>query len=519
MTLAFTLDSSAITSSGGPSSVTVQLAAGTLADVAATRQCVAGTTPHYTADCLVGTGSGSDTLKIPLTFTAYLVPPTQPGDIAGVDLVTGKANSKLAHAEVSVAQLTSGGVVADLTIDLSSLGLLTRTITGLTVNINATVNGHPFTRMPSTGQPAAPSVLSVVYGSGPKAMTETTSASPDITPSGASTLRYAPKVHGTVTRDSGDAGVSLTATVMQAADEAASSSAALTIGSGVVSPNLAAAVALLNSGSAVGAASVVSPLIPGALHGRAFLTGSIAAPALTIRFPPPFPLTLVGMINVFNNSFTFSGLPDVPLTKLTVTLNGGSTALLQANCATVNGTLTGGFIGQNGKRAHSQQMLSVIGCPGARRVGAPKLTGGSVSGLETGHARLRFKVTHGVNAPNIASISVGLPRGLSFRHMAVVKHRRCDSRGKCTTMLSVSGLSLSGGSVGAARVEAGRFVVMFKKPAKSVLLTISRPLLAESTALKKKARQHKLKALAMRVRVTDARRHASPMLVRKLKLR
>jgi hypothetical protein len=74
----------------------------------------------------------------------------------------------------------------------------------------------------------------------------------------------------------------------------------------------------------VGTVNATSPLYPAPLAGKADLTGSSSGLSLTLVFPAPFPLTLTGGVNLLANSATFTGLPDIPLTNLTVSLSGGA---------------------------------------------------------------------------------------------------------------------------------------------------------------------------------------------------
>ena len=84
-------------------------------------------------------------------------------------------------------------------------------------------------------------------------------------------------------------------------------------------------------------------------------------------FPPPFPLTLVGKVDLVNVAATFSGLPDIPLTDLGVTLNGGADGLFASLCAPSSGTSTATLTDQNGdKTANDPAAFTVSGCPAKR---------------------------------------------------------------------------------------------------------------------------------------------------------
>jgi hypothetical protein len=360
-----------------------------------------------------------------------------------------------------------------LNIDLSSSG---GAVTSTSLTVHGTLDGQPFNHMPSNCSPG-PSSLTVKYANG---SSETTPASPDFTITGCSSLPYAPKLSGTAVKDSNDSGTKVITTVTQAADEAASAANSLTVPFPTLAPNLAA-VPLQNSGIAVGSATSVSPLLPTPLVGQIYLTGpSPFSPELTIKFPPPSQLTLTGSVNLQNSTVTFNGVPDVPQTKLVVTLFGGPKALEQTTCLPPSGTLTGTFTGQNGKVVHDSFQLVVSGCPGP-----PSASGASLTGQASGKPVLRFKLNKGANnPPKLKSFTVSLPGGLSF-----AKTRR----GK--------GISISGAHT--VKLRGGKLFVTLRHGANSVTVKLSGPALKESNHLRQLARKHKLGRLKVRLAVTD----------------
>lgn len=484
-----TLSSTLDTSKGTPTSVKIELAPGALANLTANKACLASTS--YTTACFVG--SGSATLNVPPgseTFNAYLVPPTNvKADVAGLDLVLSGQSSAAAHAELSVHQLTSGPaagqVVADMTFDLSS-NPIAPFVTGISANLNGDLNGKPFTRMPTSCALRAPSSLTVVYTGG----TETTSASSDVNVSSTcALLAYAPKVLGaaTVTNKlpSGAYAVKVTTVVTQAAGQAANSSSVLTAPS-ILSANVQGAEA--DFGKQVGTAAAISPLVPKELKGVAILTGSITAPVLSVQFPAPYAFSLKGQLNAFNNTFTFTHLPDIPIADLVVTLAGGKNSLLETSCASNSGQLKGGFVAQNGKTAKSAAKLNITGCP----AGPPTVSGGSVTGLSTGKPVLKFTLNKGKNAPNIKSFKVGLPTGLSLNASKLK-----------------SGVTVTGG--GKFSVSGGKLVVKLNKAESTVAVKIATPALVESKTLQKNVKNHKVKQLTFSIAITDAAGHTTTL--------
>ncbi len=350
----------------------------------------------------------------------------------------------------------------------------------MSLTINGTLGGKPFTRMPTNCHPGASSVM-IVYAK----RTETTAASPDFAPTGCASLPFAPKLSGSAVVDAHDTGVAVTTTVTQAADEAASASTQLALPWPTLAPNFSA-LSLQNTSTPVGSATTATPLLPAPLQGKAYLTGSPASPTMTLRFPPPAVLTLVGKIDLARHTVAFPTIPDVPVTRLTVTLFGGRNALLSASCDQPSGSLGGAFTGQNGARATASQPLTLSGCP-ARPVtpGRPSLTGAGFSGLGAGAPVVGFTVTSGHAAPKLRSLMVGLPSGLTF----VRRHLRSGIHVPALRSLAIRG---------------GRLVITLKRALPSVDVRIAGRALHETRRLRRQKHRH----LVLHVTVDGCVRHS-----------
>ena len=271
------------TSAGGPTSETVTLAPGVLASLAAAPGCLSGS-PQYTSSCQIGSGNATVTAGVPLTLTAYLVPPPSNADVAGIDLMTNAPGNPTTHAAVDLVQTATGNVASVIRADLSSLGTVGQFLSSISLTIDGTLaNGQPFTRMPTDCSPGSSSVT-VGYANGSK---ETTTASPDFAPSGCSSLPYAPILSAAVVKDTHDTGVKVVTAVSQTANEAAGAGQILALPWPALSPN-EGSLSLQNTATAVGTAVATSPLLPEPLTGLAFLTGSGPfTPTLTLQFPRP----------------------------------------------------------------------------------------------------------------------------------------------------------------------------------------------------------------------------------------
>ena len=72
----------------------------------------------------------------------------------------------------------------------------------------------------------------------------------------------------------------------------------------------------------VGTATATSPLAPSQLTGTVTLAGSATSPTVTVSFPAPFALTLVGDVSLTAGTVTINNVPDIPLTDLHLTITG-----------------------------------------------------------------------------------------------------------------------------------------------------------------------------------------------------
>lgn len=276
---------------------------------------------------------------------------------------------------------------------------------------------------------------------------------------------------------------------------------------------------------AIGTASSTSPLYPRPLTGKDYLTGSLTAPAISIRFPAPFALTLGGPVTLATGTTMFTNLPDIPLTNLRVTLTGGSAAAFAATCNPAVGTATSVLTTQNGDRSTGLSApFTVANCPpgsdgsggsggsrgpgqggnggsthrgGKAKAGRPTLSAGLITGL--GHRRpgLRFRATAGHNAPKLSVLTLGLPHDLS-----IVRHRH-------GRRFSIRGVSLRGASAAAITVSHGRLVIRLRRPASRVMVMLRSAALREGRTLERSARRHRVHRLTLGVQVRDAARHTT----------
>jgi hypothetical protein len=483
-----------------PQKVVLTTAPGLLSNLTANASCLASQQFNSSA-CQIGT----ETLAIPasptptLTGTLYLGPAASGSkDVAGIyGVFTG--NPTPAYTGVTLNAST-----AALTLTSTLPDVRPASITDATIMINPTLNGQPFTRLPSSCA-AGTNTMNVTYFNG-----STASATGSFTPTGCSSLPYAPKLTATITKDSNDSGASVVTEVTQAANESASKTIVLQFPRGLT-PNVPADVPCLSGsgpGCQVGTATATSPLVPSAAlaNGTVTLGGSVMTPTIAVSFPA-LGITLPGAVSLTANTVTFSNVPDVPLTDLKLNITGpGSGKAFNTDCAPAN--IGGTFTPQSGTAAVTvTSPITFSNC-----VVAPTATGSS-SGLASGHPKLKFKVASAKGAPKLASVAIGLASGLKFSHSAFVSHKTCTTHGqgkkKCSTTTLIKGLGVSGAKVKSAAIKAGKLVITFKSATASANITVSGPLVSEAKSLQTKVKKHKTKSLKFTLKLTDASKTAT----------
>ena len=496
-----------------PKDLTLNLPPGLLANAAIDDGGCLQTTDIQTSTCQVGSGTvvanlGGAALGVPTPVSFFLVPPPSPNDLAG--LAVAEAGEQIGATAPIVIRPSGDPDGVGVTIDL----VLPNTLDGIALQITAIDSTFSGLRFPTTC-PSTPAQVTISADSYADPTVKSSQTPLPVT--GCSSLTYQPKYTLSVVRDSGDRVDKLSTEITQGPTESPSSSIVLAFPSDVIAPSLGGLSNLCSTGVAsgtctpVGSVTAVSPLYPKPLTGQAYLTGQtsdIAGLTLTLAFPPPFPLTLVGKVDLANVSTTFTGLPDIPLTNLGVTLNGGPTGLFASLCATQTGTSTATLTDQNGDKTVSDPAsFTVSGCPagsagagsgsggsggsgaGGTKVGKPQIRGATLTGLTTGKPALSFTATAGTNAPNLATLTVSVPKGLKMIARRV--------HGKRLVAVGIKGAKLK-----SATLSDGKLLIALGKPAGKVSVTLK--ALRESAALKAKAKHKQLKGVKLTVIVHDA---------------
>ena len=456
--------------------------------------------------CQLGSGMINGPSGTPVAL--YLVAPPVLSDVAGVAITIGGTGTPAATGDLTLA-----GSAPNIGLNLAFNSLPPLAAGGVLLSPSA-IKELQFTlagpRLP-TSCSGAHTVTVAATGQLPGS-SGSTSAPLAVTGCGA--LPYAPTVAATVTKEQGTSGALVAVTVTQGAGESATSSIGLGSPTGV-KINKVLAPCFQGAMCTVGTVSGISPLLSSAAFsaGMLTLTGSVNTGALTMpitgsvtmSFPPPYQFSATGPINTTEHTISFFGIPDIPMSTLTFTFT-GTPAGPAFTTACEAGPITASLVPQDGNPpVKATGPVTNVNCSKVSS-GAKATASGSLSGLASGKPALKLRASRASGGPGIASLSIGLPAGLSFNRKALVTRRTCKgkSRRKCTTSVSARGLSMSGAGLKSARIQGGGLLLTFARAAGRVSLAARGPLLVESKALRRRARQHRVKALSARLRITEA---------------
>ncbi|MBO0769393.1 MAG: hypothetical protein J2O48_11980 [Solirubrobacterales bacterium] len=374
----------------------------------------------------------------------------------------------------------------------TALGGVPITLNSINLKFAGSVNGQPFTRLPTSDQPATSTASATMYtgdsGSGNDSFTPT--GSPPFSPSIASTSAKA--INNVPNAD-------VNVDVKQPAWQAGTAGMNLIVPGSALPVNIGAVPDLTPQGTQVGTVAVQTPLLPYTLQGTFTVSGSLYDPVATIAFPSLGGLHFSGHIPphsiASNAEIDFTGIPDFPFTDFSVTLPGGSRGMLNANCPG-SGSMTGTFISQwQSRQVPASTPVSLTGCPPntatgsepgaskpAAKPGKPTLTKVDLRGLAKRRAQLGFTLNQGRQAPKISSFTVEPPGALSWKRAALKQD------------LSVAGAKLKG-----YKLSGRKLTVTLKSAASHPRLRVKAGALSEWRILQIAAKQKIITSLNMNV--------------------
>jgi hypothetical protein len=178
----------------------------------------------------------------------------------------------------------------------------------------------------------------------------------------------------------------------------------------------------------VGTVTATTPLLARPLTGTVYLAARPVGqlPGLAIQLADPIPLRLEGAVALTPAGIrtTFTGLPDVPLSRFALDLDGGPKGAFQVGrdlCAlAAPPTLTATFVAQSRRQRAEARPMRVQGCTPPPKVSA------RITRLRTGRPTVRVTATAAAGAPDLRSLRVVLPEALR----AKPKRARAGVRGR-----------------------------------------------------------------------------------------
>jgi hypothetical protein len=167
----------------------------------------------------------------------------------------------------------------------------------------------------------------------------------------------------------------------------------------------------------IGTVEVATPLLAAPLRGSVYFAAKPVGqlPGLVIQLDDPIPLRLEGAVELTPTGIktTFTGLPDVPLSRFALNLAGGPSGAFQlasdACAAAAPPTVAATFFAQSGKQAAETRPLKVEGCTPPPRASA------RITRLRTGRPRLRLTVAAALGAADLRTVRVLLPDALQAK--------------------------------------------------------------------------------------------------------
>jgi len=323
----------------------------------------------------VEVGSGQPTAKLP--GSVFLTEPKVAGDPAGL--------SVLVPAKLGPVDL--GNVIVGVRLQLRSNGGLTATSDalpqfqkGITTAVRVatiSITRDGFMRNPtSCGHRRGSGVFTPLSGS-----SVTTHAAFDLTDCKA--LAFSPKFSikvGAKGKTHAGAHPPLTTTITQGTGQAGISWVHVTLPRALPSNSLGLDQACSQADfdanrcgkrAKIATAKATSPFVHGTLSGPVYLVkrppGQTGLPRLVVQLRGPLSIDMVGNIKIGKGNkiaTTFGTVPDLPVTKFTLSFHSGKYGIVGANTNLCARKLfaPSEFRGQNGKRQKTRPQIKVNGC-------------------------------------------------------------------------------------------------------------------------------------------------------------
>jgi hypothetical protein len=171
------------------------------------------------------------------------------------------------------------------------------------------------------------------------------------------------------------------------------------------------------AGSKIGTVSANTPLLPAALSGGVYLTqgakpGALPGIALDLGL-----IRLKGTVALGTRvTTTFDGIPDVPLSKLTLSLSGGAKGALSttSDLCTTTPTVEAQYGAHSGATGKETVKATVVGCAASKALTVK----GKLAGVKKKRPSLSLTVT---SAQTLKGVRVKLPSALKLSSSKTLK--------------------------------------------------------------------------------------------------
>jgi hypothetical protein len=497
-----------------PRNITFHLPPGLAGDPFATPRCAEA---DYRADaCPPATTVGS----VAATATAVLVPPllplrqdvtgdlynlvpagSEPARLGAVIRPTGGLLGKLFVPTTINARPGDGGldsVVVDLPRDLNGIPLYTERM-AFTLQGRPAGGTGPFMRNPTSCNPATSTVEATPW----EAPVTTVSKTSSFTPTDCGALGFEPHIDGTVGargQTARRAKPPVRTVVTQGPEQAGQAAVTVLlpqiVGADLTQLGRACPAALVTTrqcpdSARIGTVEAGTPLLAQPLTGNVYFAAKPVGqlPGLIIQLGDPIPLRLEGAVELTPTGIktTFTGLPDVPLSRFALNLDGGANGAFQlaADLCTTKAppAVAATFAAQSGKQAAETKPMKVEGCTPAPKASA------RITRLRTGRPTVRLTVTAAADAPDLRQVRVLLPDALRTKP----KRARAGARAKTGAgKLARTAIKLN---------RDGELRLTLPTATRTVTATLSKGAVRVGRKLK---RAKKPKRQSLRVLVTDA---------------
>jgi hypothetical protein len=495
-----------------PRNLTFHLPPGLAGDPFATPRC---TEAEYRADACpaatkVGTVAATATAIITLlpvrqdvTGDLYNLQPagSEPARLGAVLRPTGGLLGKLFVPTTIGARASDGGldsVVTDLPTELNGIQLYTERM-AFTLQGRPPGGTGPFMRNPTSCAPATSTVEATPW----EAPATTVAKTSSFTPTECGALAFEPHIEGTVGARGQTARRAKppVRTVITQGREQAGQAAVTVLLPQILGADLAqlaracqpadVAARRCPDTARVGTVEAATPLLAQPLTGSVYFAAKPVGqlPGLIIQLADPIPLRLEGAVELSPTGLktTFTGLPDVPLSRFALNLDGGPTGafLLASDLCTTKAppAVAATFAAQSGKQTAETKPMKVEGCT------PPPKASARITRLRTGRPKVRITATAGADAPDLRQVRVLLPDALRVKPKRV----RAGVRARTGSgPLPRTAIKLT---------RDGELRLTLKGAARTVTATLSKGAVRVGKKLK---RAKKPKRQSLRVLVTDA---------------